>query len=246
MATGDQDAALRRDALGSLLRAYLQPLRHHLVRRLRVPADEAEDLLQSFISDKVLREQLVPRAQRSRGRFRWFVLSALNQFVAGQARSARRKKRRLFAGGVSLSSLPEPELPAPGPAESFDVTWARGVIDVTQQRMKAECDRTGRQDLWSVFEGRILRPILGTAVPTAYEELAASLGLGGPADVYPLLTTAKRMFARVLRGVVGEYVRDESEIDEEVAALRAALSRTRSGSGAAAAGAVHVPGGTRA
>ena len=231
LAAGDGSARLKREALGALLKDYLVPLRHYLVRQRRLSPHDADDLLQSFVSEKVLRDELVPRARRSRGRFRTFVLSALNQFLAGQARHAGRKKRRLF-GGASLASLPEPPDASGDPAETFEVTWARGVLDLAQGRTRAECEATARPDLWAVFEGRVLGPTLGGAEPTPYDDLAASLSLASAEDVYPLLTTAKRMFTRNLRAVVGEYARDEAEVDEEIAALRAALA---GGGGAAKA-----------
>ena len=233
IAAGDDSARVRRDALGNLLKDYLAPLRHYLVRRRRLSPHDADDLLQSFVSDKVLRGELVPRARRNRGRFRTFILTSLDQFLAGHARHAGRKKRRLF-GGTSLDAVPEPPDASADPAEAFEVTWARGVLDLAQGRMRAECDASGRADLWTVFDARVLGPALGDGEPTPYDRLAASLSLPSADDVYPLLTTAKRMFARNLRAVVAEYARDEAEVDEEIAALRAALA---GGGAAPAAGA---------
>ena len=232
VAAGDGSARVRREALGTLLKDYLVPLRHYLVRRRRIPPHDADDLLQGFVSEKVLRDELVPRARQSRGRFRTFLLTALNQFLAGRARHAGRKKRLLLAGTslASLASLPEPPDESADPAEAFEVTWARGVLDLAQRRTRAECESSGRADLWAVFQARVLRPTLENVEPTPYERLAVSLSLPSADDVYPLLTTAKRMFARNLRAVVGEYVRDEAEVDQEIAALRAAVA---AGAGAA-------------
>jgi DNA-directed RNA polymerase specialized sigma24 family protein len=224
VSAGAADARVRLQALGTLLNDYLVPLRHYLVRRRRLSPHDADDLLQSFLSEKVLRDELVPRARRSRGRFRTFILSALNQFLAGHARHAGRKKRRFF-GGASLASLPEPQDFSADPVEAFEVTWARGVLDLAVARMHAECGTTGRQDLWVVFDSRVLGPTLEDREPVSYEALAGALSLGSAADVYPLLTTAKRMFARNFRAVVREYTCDPGEVDEEVADLRAALAR---------------------
>ena len=223
IAAGGDSALMRREALGALLRDYLVPLRHYLVRRRRLSPHDADDLLQGFVSEKVLRDELVPRARRNRGRFRTFILTALNQFLAGQARHAGRKKRRLF-GGTSLDAVPEPPDASADPAEAFEVTWARGVLDLAQGRMRAECESSARADLWAVFEARVLRPTLENVEPTPYDQLAASLSLASADEVYPLLTTAKRMFARNLRAVLAEYARDEAEVDEEIAALRAVLA----------------------
>lgn len=241
-AAGDGSPRVRKEALGALLANYLPPLRHYLVRRMRVPADRADDLLQSFVSEKVLREELVPRAERSRGRFRSFLLGALNQFVAGHARHAGRKKRRLFRE-VPLDTLPEPADGAADPGEAFDVAWARGVLDLALARTRAECDASGRADLWAVFEARVLGPTLGGRAPAPYEELAASLSLAAAADVYPLLVTAKRMYARNLRAVVAEYAGGPSAVEGEIAELRAALSKAGNGNALPRAGPAAAPGG---
>jgi len=42
-----------------------------------------------------------------------------------------------------------------------------------------------------------------------------------------LLITAKRMFARRLRAVVGEYMGEDGEVEQEIADLRAILGRGR-------------------
>jgi hypothetical protein len=39
------------------------------------------------------------------------------------------------------------------------------------------------------------------------------------------LVTAKRMFTRILRGVIGEYESDEEEIDSEIDDLHKILAR---------------------
>ncbi|HEV2687165.1 MAG TPA: hypothetical protein VGV35_01385, partial [Bryobacteraceae bacterium] len=53
---------LGRLALGELLARYLAPLRAHLVLHKRLPPEVADDLLQSFISDRVLEQELVRSA----------------------------------------------------------------------------------------------------------------------------------------------------------------------------------------
>jgi DNA-directed RNA polymerase specialized sigma24 family protein len=64
-----------------VLRAYLPALRAHLVIRRRVHPDRADDLLQGFCSDQVLEKDLVPRAERDRGKFRTFLLTALDRYA---------------------------------------------------------------------------------------------------------------------------------------------------------------------
>jgi hypothetical protein len=59
----------------------------------------------------------------------------------------------------------------------------------------------------------------------SYQELVERFGFSSPTQASNMLVTAKRTYARVLRSVIGEYARDEQEIDDELADLQAILAR---------------------
>ena len=100
----------------------------------------------------------------------------------------------------------------------------REVLNQTLDRMRQQCRDSGRGDLWELFDCRIRGPILdGSQVPP-YEELVEEFALESPLQAANLLVTAKRMFARVLREVVGAYAVDDSEVDAEIRDLIAILS----------------------
>src|SRR5947209_5553659 len=89
----------RRAALAALLEQYLRPLRLYLVRGRKIPVSKAEELLQSFVLSKVLEQDLLASADRSRGKFRTFLLASLNRFIADEFRHRQRQKR---GGGVRI------------------------------------------------------------------------------------------------------------------------------------------------
>lgn len=93
--------------------------------------------------------------------------------------------------------------------------------------MRAECRATGRDDVWTVFEGRVLNPTLDGSVPIPYENLVRTLGLQSTGEASNLLTTGKRTLARNLKTVVGEYEVGEGSVEAEIAELRAILARSR-------------------
>jgi hypothetical protein len=109
--------------------------------------------------------------------------------------------------------------------DAFDLAWARQVIAETTRRMQAECEASGRKDVWGLFECRLLNPLLHAAPPVDYAELTARFGLQSPSQASNLLITAKRMFARVMRAVVGQYANDDEEIDAEMAQLLGILAK---------------------
>ena len=56
------DPAAKREALSELIAQYRPALRSHLVLRQRMDPDKADDLLQSFLCDKVVEQNFVERA----------------------------------------------------------------------------------------------------------------------------------------------------------------------------------------
>ena len=215
-----------RDALGRLLVRYLPALRARLVIEKRIQPDRAGDLLSGFISDRVVEQQLVARADRSRGRFRTFLLTALDRYVVDQHRAASAGKRNPGGGStvVSLELLDERQHPGAGsPSAASEVAWAREVLAEAVRRMEAQCRADARPDLWDVFRCRVLDPALEGAEPLPYDQFVSTFGLKTPAQAANALVTAKRMFARVLRSVVAEYA-DGAAADQEIAELRAILA----------------------
>lgn len=220
----DPSTGVRRPALEQLLRRYIGPLRHHLVRRRRLPIERAEDLLQGFVSSKVLEQNLLAKAEPGRGQFRGFLLRSLDRFVSDRLRQEA-QRRRAAGEVVALEEQAEPIDDAATPDQAFDLEWARQVLGDAAGRMRRQCARSGRADVWAVFEARVLLPTLTGAEPVPNEKLARDLGFGSAADVSNRLVTAKRMFARLLREVVGEYASGGEEVEEELADLRLSLAR---------------------
>ena len=92
------------------------------------------------------------------------------------------------------------------------------------RRMQAECAQSNRPDLWTIFQGRVLRPALEGQPATDYTDLVRELGFGTPLDACRLLTTAKRMFSRNLRSAACEYAGAEGDADDEIEDLRKTLA----------------------
>ena len=206
-----EQSAVRGPALADLLRRYAPAMTAHLVRRKRVPPDRADDLVQGFIADKVLEKRLVGTADPDRGRFRTLLLTALDRYAVSTYRAASAQKR---GGGklTSLEALGDPPAAGPGgPADAFDVDWARGVLDQALTRMRLHCTQSGRDDLWDVFCDRLLTPTLERTAPPPYEALVERYAIATPARAANLLITGKRMFARTLKEVIAEYAGDDED-----------------------------------
>ena len=227
---GQLDA--RRQAQGELLRPYLPAILRHLVRHKGIPADRAEDILQSFMVAKVLSGEVISQADRTKGKFRSLILTVLDHHVSDCRRHDSRLKRSTAresalneaAAAVAASAMPD---------ESFDMAWARQVIESAIALTQEECRQKNRLDVWNVFDARVLSPLLRGEEPTPYAPMVERLGISSPAEACNLLVTGKRMFARALRAVVGEYSKDDAEIEEELLDLRKILADAGARSGTA-------------
>ena len=222
------DDTVRRQALGMLLRRYLPALWSFLVANYRFTSDRADDLVQGFLADKVLEQDLLSRADRTRGRFRNFLATALDRYALNELRREQAAKRSPAGGLASLEEHPGLDRPGPAAADAFDAAWARRVLQLALERMKAECGRKGREDVWEVFEARVLGPTLRGEPPVPLGEMVRRLGIT-PDQASNLVGTSKKMFARNLREVVGEYA-DGADADEEIRSIKQILSKADAGS----------------
>jgi RNA polymerase sigma-70 factor (ECF subfamily) len=221
---GYDQSIVRRQALERFLAQYTEALKAHLIWRKRVDPHQAEDLIQGFLLSRVLEADLIRKADRRRGRFRSYLLTSLDRYMANEHRGARAQKR---GGGqrVDLDEAADAVDGDPSPARNFELAWAQQVLREAVKRMRDHCDRTGRPELWGIFEARVLAPTLEAAEPVPYEQLIIRYSLHSADQAANLLATAKRTFTRAMRSVIAEYETEESAIDAEIDELRAALAR---------------------
>ena len=226
---GQEDPTLRRAALGEFLTRYLPALKAHLVFRKQIAPGHVEDLLQDFVASKILEQNLLPRVVRGKGKFRTWLLTALDRFVISERRY-RMAAKRCPTGPIRLEATEHlPLASAATPSAAFDQAWAREVLAETLRRMQSECVAAQRPDVWGVFECRVLAPTVANAPPLPYEQLVERFHFASPAQASNVLITAKRMFVRHLRAVVGEYAPDRDSVDEEIRDLQRILAQAGAG-----------------
>lgn len=201
---GQSSPIIARAAMNHLLERYWQPMFVHL-RYKGVPPEAAEDLLQDFILE-ILDKNLLSVADRTKGKFRTLLLTALDRFAISKhryntaAKRAPKDLRSLDAG--EGTDVPGGE----GPSLAFERAWALDVLAETLAAMHEECESTGDMTRWTIFDRRVLAPLFEDAEAPDYVTLARDLGLAGEKAAMNLLVTAKRQFARTLRDLVREYI----------------------------------------
>jgi DNA-directed RNA polymerase specialized sigma24 family protein len=212
------DPVLRREALGSLIALYWPALRAHLVVKRRLSPEAADDLLQGFAADRVLKQRFLGHVDRAKGRFRSFLLRCLENYRIDNWRERPQAS--------NLKEGQEEEIPA-GPVHSpdvFDVAWARQVLNEALRRTRENCRRQRQSAIWAIFERRVLQPALFDATAPSYDQLVAELGFATEQQAANALVTAKRQFRHALEDVVSEYVKNKADVQAEIIELRVILS----------------------
>lgn len=215
---GGASLEAKRRALAELIERYRPALMKFLVVSRGIRRDTAEDLVQGFLTDKILEKDLIARAEQSRGRLRSFLRQSLRNYAIDRLRRRR---------GEALPVDEHLDAAAPGgPADAFDRAWAREVMRETYRRMELRLQAGGRLHVWRVFEDRVIRPTEEASRPTPSRELARRLGLKSAKQVDNAFVTARRMMKLLLVEVVGEYAPPE-DVDAEIAELLRLLGTRR-------------------
>ncbi|HSY43580.1 MAG TPA: hypothetical protein VK811_06680 [Candidatus Acidoferrum sp.] len=211
--------------LDRLIRLYWQPLKIFLVATFPSLSGQADELLQDFAGDKMLREGWLKKADQSRGRFRDFLKISLRNFVLDHLSKADVKNPP-----VSLEEL-EQEIPeSAAVAEEFDLAWTRAVLSEALRRMEADCRKPGKDQprrscIWEMFRIRLLEPLFHDAPQMPYDQLVARFGLKSPLDASNTLLSGKRIFKAHLDEVIRDYAGKDAATDIEIDALKDFLRR---------------------
>lgn len=227
-----QDDTFRRIIMDNLVGKYWKPV-YCYVRRRGHHADAAEDLVQGFFHEVVLGRQLVQRADRVKGRFRRFLLTALERYLKDAYRTTNAEKRGRHKGIVSLDAEEMADLPSPWanlcPEQAFHYAWAADLLDQVLVEIRDEYQGAGRFNHWNVFQDAVLSPIRdGREVP-ALADLCKKYGIEGESTASNMLTVVKRRFRGVLRRRLRILVHSEEEVDQEFNELLEILSKGSAG-----------------
>jgi DNA-directed RNA polymerase specialized sigma24 family protein len=213
----------RRIAIADLLASYQPALVSYLVRRKRLNGHDAEDLIQGFITEKILEHDLIARADQRQGRFRSLLLRSLENYVIDHFRRTQRQPTlRTGIGGDDE----RPEIAwedARTSGDPFDIAWAKQVLEQAMETMRRECQADGQIDRWRLFDVRVLQPLWNGQPEPTCDELMRRFGFGSPREASNALITARRHFRRVLEATVESYVCEGETVDDEIDHLAAIL-----------------------
>jgi len=215
LAAGQGDSPQAIEALERLCRTYWYPLYAYVRRRGYQPQD-AQDLTQGFFA-ALLTGKYLGQANRARGRFRTFLLTAFGNFLHNEHDRATALKR---GGGREIVSWEAhtaegryAQEPAGGlsPEQIYEKRWAATLLERVLARLRDESIDAARRELFDQ-----LKPHLwGEDEATPYAQLAARFDRSVSA-IKVTVHRLRRRYREVLREEIAQTVADAAEIDGEI------------------------------
>ena len=221
MAAGSSSTAERGRALEALCRIYWHPLYAYVRAGYRV--EDAQDLTQSFVSH-LLSKGALSVADRERGRFRTFLLTALKHYLIDDARRRAAIKR---GGGRMMEPLGDDaeeqyrmELAdSASPDVLYDRGWARAVLAEALARLRLEYASNAHGPGFEALK----KYIWGERSGVACADLGRELGMSEEA-VKKAVQRMRRRFGELLREQVGGTLITPVDVDDELRYLLSLLS----------------------
>jgi len=223
-------SATRRDttraqaALARLCQTYWYPL-YTYVRRRGHPAHDAQDLTQAFFA-QLLARHWVGDADRERGRFRTFLLTAMSRFLSDEWDKLRAQKR---GGGivhvpVQLDTAETRYGHEPvdncTPEQCYEHQWALTLLENVLRRLRTEYEHEGKGDLFAGLNACLV----GGRETQPYADLAVRLRMNEGAVKMAVHRLRKR-YRKLLRSEIAETMASTEDVEGELRHLFAVLAR---------------------
>ena len=209
-------------ALATLCETYWYPL-YAYVRRRVLDVHEAQDLTQGFFA-VLLEKDYLRAADRDKGRFRSFLLTAFKRFLSKERDRAKTQKR---GGGQRVISLDfesgekryklEP-LDDWTPEKIFERRWALTLLDQVLARLERDYADKRKLKLFEALKGFLT----GRSAAPSYDRLAGELDLS-EGSVKVAVHRLRRRYRKLLKEEIANTVADPDEIQDELDHLLSAL-----------------------
>ena len=210
------EEAENRALIGLLMNHYWKPVYCYL-RRKGHNNEEAKDLTQGFFHEVVLERHLIEKADAAKGRFRSFLLMALDRYLVNVHEKTSAQKRVPKGRFVPLDAVDPGDLPVSiaesSPEDTFHYAWISTLLERVLEQLKVTCCEEGKDAHWCVFRDRVLAPIMERTAPMPLRDICVKYSIDGEARASNMLVTVKRRFRTLLR----RHLRDSVISDEYLA-----------------------------
>ena len=200
------NSKLGESILAELYTKYWRPVYKYL-RRKGFSNEEAKDLIQGFFSEKVLSQQLLQKADRTKGRFRTFLLTAIKNYAIDLYRQKR--------STLELDEDFEKPSQTRPPESDFDLAWAEELLQKVLTELEAECRNHSKEAHWEIFHAWLLDPEVSDT-KLNMSAICAQHGVDNPDKAYNMIANIKGRFRKILRRYLLRHAASEEEVDEEI------------------------------
>ncbi|HSE43472.1 MAG TPA: sigma-70 family RNA polymerase sigma factor [Acidobacteriota bacterium] len=214
LAAKSEDAQERSRALEVIVGAYWKPVYKYIRVQWRKSNEDAKDLTQSFFT-RILEKEILQNFDPARAKFRTYLRTCLDGYLANEYKAAGRQKRGGDALILSLDyesaegELKQMDIADPQNTEDyFEKEWVRSFFEYCLAELKRNLEKRGKLDQFQLFE----RYHMEGAEDLTYEKLGEEFNLS-TSNVTNYLAAVRREF----RKIVLERLRQLTVTDEEYA-----------------------------
>jgi DNA-directed RNA polymerase specialized sigma24 family protein len=219
-ASADQQERVR--GLEIIASTYWTPVYKYLPTKWNPTGEDAKELTQSFFAEAI-EKSFFAKYDSSRARFRTFLRTCIDGFVANENKAAGRIKR----GGDTITvPLDFEEIDesafAHKPAENeiddyFENEFRRSLLSAAISTLKSEFTAAGKEVQMRLFERYVLEDEESDRRP-GYKELAQEFNLT-VTTVTNYLAAARREFRKIVLEKLRDLTGNEEEFQREARAL---------------------------
>jgi RNA polymerase sigma-70 factor (ECF subfamily) len=209
--------------LAALCETYWYPLYAH-VRRRGYSTQDAQDLTQGFFAH-LLERQVIDIADPERGRFRSFLLTAMNNYLATERERACTQKRGSDCMILSLDAAAAEEryqlelVDESTPDKAFDRNWAMQLLGLVLKQLEREYQGRNQADLFAALK----QTLAGTRESPAYSQLAPHLRMDEAAIKVAVHRLRKR-YRQLIRKQIEDTIAAPGDAESEMRYLMEALA----------------------
>ena len=221
VAARSHDPVERDCALETIIAAYWKPVYKYIRLKWHKSHADAADLTQGFFT-KAIEKNFFHDYNPVKAKFRTFLCTCLDGFVANEEKAAHRLKRGGQSQILSLDfqsaegEFRQLEIPTTeSPDDYFEKEWRRSVFTLALEALRAELEASHKQVHFQLFE---LYYLSAEDHEISYAALAERFDIT-TTKVTNYLALARREFRRLLLDKVRELTATEEEFKREVRIL---------------------------
>jgi RNA polymerase sigma-70 factor (ECF subfamily) len=213
-----------KEALADLYKLYWYPL-YAFIRHRGYSPEDAQDLVQGVFLH-LIEYKTLSRVDRSKGKFRSFLLAALHNYLASETDRARCLKRGGKTEFVHIyleeaedryGLEPVEELT---PEKIFDARWAMALLGEAMNRLSREYMAQGKATTFRALK-TFLDPINAKKLPS-YEQAAAQLEVS-VGSLKTQIHRLRKQHSAIVREEISRTVSDSADVEMETHELCQAL-----------------------